>query len=187
LVRQRDFFKRAGIEHLVGVQVIMQRRKTPRPVVTRHHTISEHTSAEDLLWLVRYASDTVEWGPAETRRLLDLPLRAIPNTEMRARSVLVDGAWTTVATTVGTVKPFAIEAPCPPWFPGLLAQCDGVATGREHLARLRADGVVPASTTDDNFAQLIRELADVPLLEVRDFPLPRAASATDSKKSTNKT
>jgi len=187
LMRQREFFKWAGIEHLVGVQVIMQRRAQRRAVVTRHHTISEHTSAEDLLWLVRYASETVEWGPDETRRLLDLPLRAIPTTEMRVRSVLVDGTWTTVATTVGTLKPFSVEAPCPSWFPGLLSRCDGVATAREHLARLRADGVVPSSTTDDNFAQLIRELADVPLLEVSEFPLPRTARGEDLKKSMNKT
>src|SRR5262249_38499276 len=153
----------------------MQRRAAPRPVVTRHQTMSEHTSAEDLLWLVRYASDTVEWGPDETNRLLDVPLHALPTTEMRMRSVLVDGVWTTVGTSVGTLKPFSTEAPCPPWFPGLLARCDGVATAREHLARLRAEGVVPASTTDADFAQLIRELADVPLLELRDFPLPRTA------------
>jgi len=37
---------------------------------------------------------------------------------------------------------------------------------------LRADGSVPFSTSDDDFAQLIRELADVPLLELDAFPLP---------------
>ncbi len=187
LVRQRDFFKRAGIEHLVGVQVIIQRRTSPRAVVSRHHTVSEHTSADDLLWLVRYSSETVEWGTDEARRLLDMPLTAIPNTEVQVRSVLRDGGWSTVATTVGTNKPFAIEAPCPPWFPGLLARCDGVVTAREHLARLRAAGVVPATTSDDDFVQLIRELADVPLLELRDFPLPRASRDDRQKKTTNKT
>jgi len=53
-----------------------------------------------------------------------------------------------------------------------LARCDGRATAREHLARLRAEGAVPATVTDDDFAELIRELADVPLLELNDFPLP---------------
>lgn len=188
LKRQREFFTRAGIEHLVAVQVIIQRRAAPRAVVTRHHTVGDQTTADDLLWLVRYSSETVEWGVDETRRLLDTTLRAIPTTEVRVRSELRDGSWATVATTIGTASPFAIEAPCPHWFPGLLARCDGATTARQHLARLRADGVVPESTSDDDFAQLIRELADVPLLELRDFPLPRAPrDQNQKKKMANKT
>jgi hypothetical protein len=38
---------------------------------------------------------------------------------------------------------------------------------------LRADGQVPASATDDDFAQLLRELADGPYLELEMFPLPK--------------
>ena len=38
--------------------------------------------------------------------------------------------------------------------------------------RLLAEGQVPASATDDDFAQLLRELADGPYLELEMFPLP---------------
>ena len=177
LVRQREFFSKAGIEQLVGVQVIIQRRVAPRPVVTRHHTINaDQATAEELLWLVRYASRTVGWGEEEVRRLLDARPRALPGTEVRVRSVLQDGRWTTVATTIGTSKPFPVNTPCPPWFPGLLSRCDGRLTAREHLARLREEGVFPPSKSDDDFAQMIRELADVPLVELEDFPIPKSAT-----------
>jgi methylase of polypeptide subunit release factors len=170
--RQKEFFKRAGIERLVGIHALIQRRLFPRPVVTRHHTLGDGTRAEDLLWFVRYTSATVEWGADEVRRLLDSPLRALPDMEVRVRSRLENGSWKPVATMIGTARPFAVETQCPPWFPGLVARCDGRTTAREHLRRLRAEGSVPSATSDDDFAQLIRELADVPLLELDAFPLP---------------
>jgi methylase of polypeptide subunit release factors len=170
--RQKEYFKRMGIRGLVTIQAIIQRRVAKRPVVTRRYVLGDGARAEDLLWLVRYLSATVEWGSEETHRLLDTPLRALPMSEVRVRSVLRDGCWTPVSTTIGTSGPFAAESPCPAWFPGLLARCDGRTTAREHLARLRGEGVVPAIVSDDDFAALIRELADVPLLELDDFPLP---------------
>jgi SAM-dependent methyltransferase len=170
--RQKEFFKRVGISRLVGVHVMIQRRVAPRSVVTRHHTLADATRAEDLLWFVRYSSATVEWGADEIQRLLDTPLRALPQMELRVRSALEDGRWRPVATVIGTTRPFAVETQCPTWFPDLLARCDGRTTAREHLTRLRGEGAVPTSTSDEDFAQLIRELADVPLVELHDFPLP---------------
>jgi hypothetical protein len=92
--------------------------------------------------------------------------------ELRVHSALKDGSWMPVTTTIGTSGPFAAKTQCPVWFPTLLARCDGRATTREHLARLRAEGVVPATVSDDDFARLVRDLADVPLLELNDFPMP---------------
>jgi hypothetical protein len=141
-------------------------------VVTRQHLLGESARAADLLWLVRYASATVQWGAEENGRLLDARLRAIPSTELRVRSVLENGAWKPVSTIVRTTHAFAVETQCPAWFPQLIARCDGQMTARQHLERLRADGAVQESVGDDNFAELIRELADVPLLEIDQFPLP---------------
>lgn len=172
-VRQREWFTRVGIEDLVAVQVLIQRRLSPRAVVTRHQTLGDQTTADDLLWLVRYASGTVEWGPDEIHRLLDARPRAIPGTELRMDLVLKDGDWSRVTTKIGTNRPFGTSVPCPPWFPDLLRRCNGQLTARDHLARLREEGAVPPSKSDDDFAQLIRELADVPLLELDEYPLPK--------------
>jgi hypothetical protein len=104
--------------------------------------------------------------------VLDARLRAIPGTELRVRSVLEENAWKPVSTIVRTTRPFAVETQCPAWFPQLLARCDGQTTAREQLARLRAEGAVQESVADERFAELIRELADVPLIEIDQFPLP---------------
>src|SRR5205085_4125897 len=93
-------------------------------------------------------------------------------TELRVRSSLCDGVWKPVETTINSMSPFAVTSPCPAFLPAMLGRCDGKTTAREHLARLRSEGVVPDSASDDDFAQLIRELADGPYLELELFPLP---------------
>ncbi|HTE46789.1 MAG TPA: class I SAM-dependent methyltransferase [Gemmatimonadaceae bacterium] len=171
-LRQAALFKQRGIARLVAITALVQRRTTARSVVTRHRTLSGETRAEDLLWLLRYLTGTVEWGEEDVNRLLDSHPRALPFAELRVRSVLRDGVWTPVDSKIETVAPFATVSPCPPWFPVLLSRCDGRATAREQLDRLRLDGIIPDTTTNEDFAQLIRELADVPFFELELFPLP---------------
>jgi methylase of polypeptide subunit release factors len=170
--RQREYFTKVGIERFVDTHAIIQRRTTARPVVTRRRALTDETRAEDLIWFTRYASATVTWRTGNRHRLLDARPRALPMTELSVRSHLQGGAWTRTATTIATRAPFAAETACPEWFPDLLRRCNGVSTAREHLARLRADGVVPPTTTDDDFADLIADLADAPYVELQDFPIP---------------
>jgi methylase of polypeptide subunit release factors len=172
LARQREFFVRAGIESFVEVHALIQRRTSARPVATRRHTVTEATRAEDLVWFTAYAGAMMASRIRDTEWLLNTRPRALPLTEMRVRSVLRDGVWTDVTTTISTNAPFAAETTCPAWFPDLLSRCNGVTTARQHLARLRADGVVPPTATDADFAQLIRELADAPYIELDEFPRP---------------
>jgi hypothetical protein len=171
-LRQNAFFKSLGIERLVAITALIHRRTTARAVVTRQRTLSADTRAEDLVWLMRYLTSTVEWGAEETRRLLDSRPRANSTVELRARSVLRDEAWTPVDAAIATTAPFASESPCPAWIPSLLSRCDGQRTVREHFDQLRAEGMLPDGTPADNFAELIRDLADVQFLELDAFPLP---------------
>jgi methylase of polypeptide subunit release factors len=171
-VRQAEFFKRGGIERLVGITGLMQRRTSARAVVTRQHASTGHATADDILWLMRYHSTVVSWGREETDRLLDSRIRALPGMELHTKSVLQGDAWVQQSTAIGTNTPFGASAPCPPWFPSLLVRCDGQRTAREHLAWLREQGLLPMSTSDSDFAVLLRELADVPFLELDAFPLP---------------
>jgi hypothetical protein len=60
--------------------------------------------------------------------------------------------------------------------PTLLAWCDGATTVRELLARLRAEGLVGEDGTDQEFATLIRRLADAPFIEIESCPLPDATA-----------
>jgi methylase of polypeptide subunit release factors len=173
---QTALFKQLAIEQFVTVTVLIQRRIGMRPVVTRHRMLSGETRAEDLQWLLHYLTETVEWGAEETRRLLDCRPRALPTTELRVRSALREGHWVPVETTISTKTPFAVQSPAPAFLPTFLSRCDGEISARVHLDRLRAEGLVPPSATDDDFAQLIRELSDGPYIELGIFPLPSARS-----------
>ena len=175
-LRQDGLFKRLGIERLVAITALIQRRTSPGPVATQQRTLSGETRAAHLLWLVRYLAGTVEWGPDETHRLLDSRPRALPDAELRVRSVLRDSGWVPTEAKIATVVPFASESACPGWFPTLLSRCNGQVTVREHFDQLRADGVLAEASSPEAFAELIRDLADVPFLELDIFPLPEAKS-----------
>ncbi|HEY9228548.1 MAG TPA: class I SAM-dependent methyltransferase [Gemmatimonadaceae bacterium] len=171
-MRQSELFKRLGVERLIGVTTLIQRRATPRPVITKQRTLSAGTRPEDLLWLLRYLSETVEWGAEQSARVLDCKPVALTHAELRVRSVLRDGVWAAVDAKIETVAPFSTASPCPQWFPTLLSRCDGRITLREHLERLRADGAVPESATPDDFVEVMLELAAVPFFEIELFPIP---------------
>jgi methylase of polypeptide subunit release factors len=171
-VRQNALFRALEIEKLVGVTTLIQRRKSPRPVFTRQRTLTKDTVAEDLLWLLRYLTATVEWGSEEIVALLDTKPRALPFAQLKVRSVLRDGGWKLADSRVETTAPFATASPCPNWFAAFLARCDGKTTVREHRERLQADGIMPPTTSPEDFAQMIFELSEVPFIELEQFPLP---------------
>lgn len=170
--RQSALFKDLGIERLVAVTTLIQRRDRERPVFTAQRVISGSTRAEDLLWLMRYLSETVGWGVEATCRLLDARPRALPHVQLRVRSALREGRWNPLDTRVETTAPFSTDSPCPPWFPSFLARCDGRTTVRAVFDQLRGEGEFPREVPDEDLAQMIREIADVPFVEFDAFPLP---------------
>lgn len=168
--RQVQLFKRLRVEQFVAVTAIVQRRATSRPVITRHRVLSGETRAEHLQWVLDYLTRTVEWGSDSTDAILGHRVRASPHIELRTRSAVRDGAWSPVEAHIRSTNPFAVEAPCPPILSSLLVRCDGSLTGRDLLAALRESGDVPLERTDEDFAQLIRELADAAYIELDAFP-----------------
>ena len=175
--QQTATFERLGIERFVAATVLIQRRTAERPVVTRRRLMSPATRAEHLEWLIRYLTATADWGTEETRLLLDSRPRLLPSTELRMKSAFNDGEWRPSEMRVVSLGPFAVESPCPAFLPVLLGRCDGRATARELLAQLRVEGRVSTEKSDDDFALLLRELADVPYIELDTFPLPEIVSA----------
>ena len=170
-LHQTELFKRLRVEQFVATTVLIQRRTSERPVVTRHRVLTPETRAYHLQWVLDYLARTVEWGSDDADRILSYRLRTSPRAELRVRSMLRDGEWSPVETRIAAMVPFAVEAPCPPILSTLLARCDGRLTGREHLDALRASGDVPPEKTDADFAQLIRELADAAYIELDAFPI----------------
>jgi SAM-dependent methyltransferase len=184
--RETTYFKEAGIEQFVAVSVHVQRRTSQRPVVTRQRKLSEGTQPEHMRWMLDYLTGTVEWDDVDTLRLLDSRPRTLPSTMLNVRSVFNDGAWNQLDARIGTATPFSVESPCPAFLPTLLARCDGQTTAREHLVRLRTEGLVSDDKSDDDFAQLLRELAEAPYIELDLFPLPSPAHVSASQESETK-
>jgi len=167
---------RLGVEKLVFVALIIQRRGTARPVVTTRRLVSPHTSAADLQWVLRWLVANADGDPARLRRLLDSRPRTSPRTELRSRSVLRDGEWLMDECALVTAAPFAVQASCPAWYPIFLARCDGAVTVREHLQHLRDSKLAPEDAPPEAFASMIRQLVDSGFVEIEEFPLPDATA-----------
>jgi methylase of polypeptide subunit release factors len=171
-VRRIEAFKRLGIKDFVSAVILIQRRASDRPVVTRRRILTGRTTASDFQWLLRHAIGTTAWTDDDVLRLLDAAPRLVEGVEWRTRAVARSGEWQSASTQLATFAPFMMEADdCPAWFATLLTWCDGRTPAREHLRRLRDAGVIPPSSPDLQFARLIRQLADGAFVELPDYPL----------------
>jgi len=118
----------------------------------------------------------VQWDAAQRRSLLDARPRLAAQTELRSRARVRNGDWAMHDCTLLTTQPFATEADSPTWYARFLPWCDGEVTGREHLARLKSLGEVPAEASEEDFASMLGQLVDCGFLELDAFPLPRRAT-----------
>lgn len=170
--RRIEAFKRLEITAFVSAVILIQRRSTDRPVVTRRRILTGRTTAKDFQWLMHYLIETSRWTDADVARLLDTTPRTLDGTEWRTRMIAEGGEWKLGFAQLSTSAPFAMEADdCPAWFAHLLSWCDGKTTARELLRRLRESGAIPPSSDDQQFARLIRQLSDAAFIEIPQFPL----------------
>jgi hypothetical protein len=138
------------------------------------------TSGGDLQWVARWMVATSTWTPEDELRLLSSRPRTLPRTELRSRSRLAEGQWSTDECSLVTLSPFAVEASCPQWYATLLQWCDGRMTAREHLQYLRDTHAVPDDAPEEAFARMIRQLVDAGLVEIDEFRLPDATALRDT-------
>jgi methylase of polypeptide subunit release factors len=171
--RRVEAFKRLGITSFVSAMILIHRRESERPAVTRRRLVSGRTTAKDFQWLMDYLIRTSQWTDADVLGLLDTTPRLVDGTEWRTRMLAEGGEWRFGFAQLATTAPFSMEADnCPPWFASLLMLCDGRTVGREILRRLREAGSIPSASDDAQFARLLRQLADAAFVELPDFPLP---------------
>jgi methylase of polypeptide subunit release factors len=174
--RRRKILEQLGVERFVTALFMVQRRATARPVFTRRRIVSTETSATDFQWYLRWSTTTA--SPMSAEAFLNARPLAAPGVELRSRSIYQNGGWTTADTMLVTRRPFALEATCPPWFATLLGWCDGLRTAREHLQRLRDEGMIAESGSESEFAFVIGRLADGGFVEL-DFA-PRVGASSPS-------
>jgi methylase of polypeptide subunit release factors len=176
--RRRKILEQLGVERFVTALFMVQRRATTRPVFTRRRVVSTETSAADFQWYLRWSTATAE--PMSAEQFLNARPVAAPGVELRSRSIYQNGGWTAADTMLVTRRPFALEATCPSWFATLLSWCDGQRTAREHLQRLREEGVIAESGSESEFAFVIGRLADGGFVELDFAPRDRPSSPSSS-------
>ena len=168
---QRELFQRLRIERFVSVGFLIRRRTEAGDALTRRRVVSPRTRASHLEWYLDYATAVASWEPGSAR-ILDTRPRVLPYAELLSRSSLRDGRWRPTASSLATEVPFLVQAECPTWFGSFLTWCDGRATARELLLRLRNAGIVAAADTDADFALAIGQLADRGFVELDIHPFP---------------
>jgi SAM-dependent methyltransferase len=172
---QHVLFQRLAIERFVSVGFLIRRRAGGGEALTRRRVISPQTRAVHLDRYLDYAAAVREWEPGSSR-FLDARPMALPDTELLSRSELRGGRWQATAASLTTQVPFLVQAGCPPWFATFLTWCDGRATARELLLRLRNAGILDDTSTDADFAVVISELADRGFVELDGLALPAPPS-----------
>jgi SAM-dependent methyltransferase len=180
LEQWRDVFRDRGIDSFVLASILVQRRSSPRSVITTRRMHSPLTRGGDLQWMLRWMVATSTWTTDDELRLLSARPRTLPRTELRSRSRLDEGRWSTEECTLVTLSPFAVEASCPAWYASLLQWCDGRMTAREHLQYLRDTRAVPDDAPEEVFVRMIRQLVDAGLVEIEEFRLPDATAMRDT-------
>ena len=168
---QRALFQQLGIERFVSVGFLIRRRTAGEEPLTRRRVISPQTRAVHFDWHLDYAAAVSGWE-TQSERFLDARPRALPHTELLSRSSLRGGRWQATASTLATELPFLMQAECPTWFATFLTWCDGRATARQLLLRLRNAGIVDDTDTDAAFGTTIGQLADHGFVELDVLPFP---------------
>lgn len=172
---QRALFHQLQIEGFVSVGFLIRRRAHAGKALTRRRFISPRTRAVHLDWYLDFAAAVSDWEPG-SERFLDARPTVLSHTELLSRSALRGGRWQATASTLATDVPFLVQAECPTWFATFLTWCDGRATARELLLRLRNAGILDGTGTDAQFAVAIGELADRGFVSLDVLPFPGGAA-----------
>jgi SAM-dependent methyltransferase len=168
---QRALFERLGVERFVNTGFLIRCHQSPSAAITRRRVISHGTRAGHFAWFLHFLSTVSEWDRGSSR-FLDARPRVSPHAELLSRAVLRDGRWSTTAASLATHVPFSVQAECPLWFGTFLTWCDGQATARDLLVRLRNAAIVSDAAEDIDFAVLIGELAEGGFIELDIIPVP---------------
>ncbi len=163
----RDLFARLEVEALVYGLILIARRNVAGEHFTVRREAADVFLRADWQWLLAWETAVVDGRL--TPVVLGARLHASRHTEFDVRHQLTDEGWTPASYRLSTERPFSMNCHAEPWAAHLLAQCDGVRTGRELLYLLKEQGVIPAQASDAEFAQAVEPLISGGFLEVEGF------------------
>jgi SAM-dependent methyltransferase len=169
----RDLFARLGVAALVyGFLLIRRRRNRTGPALTIRRMAAPDFRSADWQWMLGW--ETAAASERLTAIILDSTLHSSRRTEFEVLHRLTEDGWTPRSYQLRIDRPFAMNCKAEPWAAHLISQCDGRLTGRQHFQRFTGQGVIPAGTTEAEFADAVAPLVSGGFIEVEGFRPPRA-------------
>lgn len=148
--RWKQLFTDLQITNLLLGFIIIRRKDSNRPAFTVRRQLGAQTGRSEIEWLLWWEAEVANGAAA--RRVLELPLDAMPKTELRMVNRLENHEWQTVAYLLQTDYPFSMESRTQPWIAQLVSECDGKKTGMDHFRNLIDTGVIYPETRPEEFA-----------------------------------
>lgn len=134
-----DFYRKLRAGRVVLGHLLLQKRKTERPVFFTRRQFGPQTGLPEMEWLMAFETFSREPGFADTL----LQAVAEPGNEwhLEVKHALKDGALKAQSYTFVKKHPFAVEMEAPTWMGMLASSCDGKRTYGELCDMFVAKGL----------------------------------------------
>jgi SAM-dependent methyltransferase len=169
----RDLFARLGVVSLVyGFLLLRRRRNRNGPALTVRRMAAPDFGRADWQWMLAW--ETAAASDRAATIILDARLHSSRRAEFEVLHRLTDQGWTPKSYQLRIDRPFSMSCKAEPWAAHLMSQCDGRRTGRDHFQQFKKAGIIPAGTTEADFADAIAPLMSGGFIEVEGFRPPQA-------------
>lgn len=159
-------FRALDVENLVlGTIAIVRHQRAANPMNVRR-PVGGMTVGHAIEHVVRW--DIAGRSPAALNQLLDLRPAISPHVRRHIEQSATDDGWILEQCQFSTDRPFPITLAPTDSGPDLLDHFGGRHTVRELARRLRSSGRIPATATDELFAEMVRSLLAGGFLEIRE-------------------
>ena len=165
-----ECWNRRKVQFLFYGSILIRRHEGGRPGFTARVQSGEHCAPQYLEYLLDFETECR--GPAASQLLLNSHPCISPGAELHVLHRLHDGRFAPDAFAIESKAPFVSEVRCGSWLVGVVSECDGKKTWREHLERARREGVFGPETTEEDFAGVLEMLVVQGILTIRERPHP---------------
>jgi hypothetical protein len=151
-----EMWKANQTEFLIYAWLLVRRHDGSRPPVTARVHAGEGYQPRHREWLLDFESDAVSAGG--TAMLLSSKPALSPNCELVVLNRVRNGQFNAEEFQTRTHRPFDNSSRIEGWVAELIAECDGIGTGQDHLDRRIKAGVLPPDADPTEFAKILRWL-----------------------------
>ncbi len=169
----RELFARLDVVSLVYGLILIQRRNGAERAFTVRRQAAAGFRRADWQWFLSW--ETAAADGRLVSAVLDSRLYASRRADFSVSHGLTGEGWTPKSYRLSIDRPFSMDCKIDAWAAHLLAQCDGVKTGRQLFEQLKETGAIPSQASASEFAEAVRPLISGGFLEADGFRPPQAA------------